>query len=132
MKITISYKQSWVEEVELKQNLWFLREWLEKLWHKTFIYYFDEDSNLEAEKINKIVLGNIVNSDIILWFINHENKSEWQLLELGMGYSLWKKIILFVRNNIKDNYFLSYGLNAEIIYFDNLIDLDLGEIFSNK
>jgi len=132
MKITISYKQSWVEELELKQNLWFFREQLEKLWHETFIYYLDADSSLEAEEINKIVLENIKNSDVIIWFINHKIKSEWQLLELGMSYSLWKKIFLFVQNNIKDNYFLCYGLNAEIFYFDDLIDFNLKNIFNKN
>jgi len=128
MKITISYKQSWVSENELNKNLSFLRENIENLWHSSFIYYLDEDSSLEASEINKKVLENIKNSEIIIWFINHKEKSEWQLLELGMAYALWKKIILLVNKKVKDNYYLIYWLNTKIIYFDKLEDLDFKEI----
>ena len=128
MKITVSYKQSWVSEKVLNKNLSFLRENIEKLGHSSFIYYLDEDSSLEASKINRKVLENIQNSDLIMWFINHKEKSEWQLLELGMAYALWKKIILLVNKRIKDNYYLIYWLNAKIIYFDMLGDLDFKKI----
>ena len=80
MKITVSYKQSWVSEKELNKNLSFLRENIEKLDHSSFIYYLDEDSSLEASEINKKVLENIKNSDLIIWFVNHKEKYEWQFL----------------------------------------------------
>jgi len=120
-KIFLSYKQWGLEKSELDKNLGFLREELEKLNYQNFIYYFDNEfENVSPEIINKNAFSEIEKADIILWFINHKEKSEGQLLELGMAYAKWKKIILLVNNKIKDNYFLSFWLKAKIIYFDDL------------
>ena len=124
-KIFLSYKQWGLEKSELDKNLGFLREELEKLNYQNFIYYFDNEfENVSPEIINKNAFSEIEKADIILWFINHKEKSEGQLLELGMAYAKWKKIILLVNNKIKDNYFLSFWLNANIIYFDDLEKID--------
>jgi len=124
-KIFLSYKQWGLEKSELDKNLGFLREELEKLNYQNFIYYFDNEfENVSPEIINKNAFSEIEKADIILWFINHKEKSEGQLLELGMAYAKWKKIILLVNNKIKDNYFLSFWLNAKIIYFDDLEKID--------
>jgi len=124
-KIFLSYKQWGLEKSELDKNLGFLREELEKLNYQNFIYYFDNEfENVSPEIINKNAFSEIEKADIILWFINHKEKSEGQLLELGMAYAKWKKIILLVNNKIKDNYFLSFWLKAKIIYFDDLEKID--------
>jgi hypothetical protein len=126
--IFISYKQTWILEEELNKTLGFLRENLENLWHKTFIYYFDDNSQLEAEELDKKFLENIKKSDIFISFLNYNEKSEWQLMELWMAYSLWKKIILLVNNNVKDNYFLAYWTTTEIHFFHELENLDFKKI----
>ena len=124
-KIFLSYKQWGLKKSELDKNLGFLREELEKLNYQNFIYYFDNEfENVSPEIINKNAFSEIEKADIILWFINHKEKSEGQLLELGMAYAKWKKIILLVNNKIKDNYFLSFWLKAKIIYFDDLEKID--------
>ena len=127
-KVFISYKQSGISDTELKETLWFLRENIDKLWFESLIYCFDDNSDLEASILNKKFLNNIKSSDIFLSFLNYENKSEWQLLELWMAYSLWKKIILLVNKNIKDKYYLAYWTTNTIIYFDNLEDLNFKKI----
>jgi hypothetical protein len=126
--IFISYKQSWISHNELSLNLWFLKKNIEVLNYKTKIYYFDDNSNLEARVLNKKFLENIKNSDIFISFLNYKEKSEWQLMELWMAYSLWKKIILLININIKDNYYLSYWTTSEIYYFDKLENLDFKKI----
>ena len=123
MNIFISYKQTWVKKEELEENLSIIRDSLNELNHKNFIYYFDEDSNLEAAKINKIALENIKKSDLIIWFFNHFEKSEWQLLELGMSFALDKEILILVNNKYKDNFYLSYWLNWKILYFNNVSEI---------
>jgi hypothetical protein len=82
VNIFISYKQTWISEDELNKTLWFLRENFENLWHKTFIYYFDDNSQLKAEELDKKFLENIKKSDIFISFLNYTEKSEWQLMEL--------------------------------------------------
>jgi len=126
--IFISYKQTWISEEELNKTLGFLREKLEKLWQKTFIYYFDDNSQLPVEELDKKFLEDIKKSDIFISFLNYKEKSEWQLMELWMAYSLWKRIIILVNNNIKENYYLSYWTTKEIYYFNELEDLDLKKI----
>ena len=129
--IFVSYKQWWLEEFELNKNLGFLREKLEELNYNNFIYYFDEEfKNISAEIINSNAINRIKKSDIVLWFINHKDKSEWQLLELWMAYAMWKKIILLVNNKIKENHFLSFWLKAKIIYFNNLEEINFKEIWN--
>ena len=126
--IFLSYKQSWISDKELNSTLGFLRENIENLDFKTSVYYFDDNSNLEAKILDKKFLDNIKKSDIFISFLNYEDKSEWQLMELWMAYSLWKRIILLVNENIKDNYYLCYWISTEIHYFNELKDLDFKKI----
>ena len=130
-KIFVSYKQWWLEESELDNNLGFLRWELNNLNCENFIYYFDEKfKNISAEEINQNAFNEIKKSDIVLWFINHKEKSEGQLLELWMAYTMWKKIILLVNEKVKENYFLSFWLKSDIIYFYELKEIDFKKIFN--
>jgi hypothetical protein len=126
--IFVSYKQSWVSNEELDYNLGHIRDNFNKLWFKSLIYYFDDNSDLPAKELDKRFLENIKKSDIFISFLNYWEKSEWQLLELWMAYSLWKRIILLVNNNVKDNYFLAYWTTTEIHFFNELENLDFKKI----
>jgi len=131
-KVFISYKQTWISKDELEKNLLFLRENIEILNYKTLIYYLDDNSDLSAEILDKKFLENIKKSDIFISFLNYKEKSEGQLMELWMAYSLWKRIILLVNNEIKWNYYLVYWTTKEIYYFDKLEDLDFKKILEQK
>jgi hypothetical protein len=126
--IFVSYKQSWVSNEELDYNLGYIRDNFNKLWFKSLIYYFDDNSDLLAKELDKRFLENIKKSDIFISFLNYWEKSEWQLMELWMAYSLWKKIILLVNNNAKDNYYLVFWTTKEIYYFNELQNLDFKKI----
>ena len=123
MNIYLSYKQTWIKKDVLESELKYIKEQLEKKWHNVFIYYFEEDSSLSADKLNKAFLEHIKKSDLVLAYINYEQKSEGQLLELGMAYALWKEIKVFINKTVKENYFLVYGL-GKVYEFDSLEDLD--------
>ncbi len=127
-KIFISYKQTWISDNELKENLWFLREKIEGLGYKTMIYYFDEDLDLPADILDKKFLENIKSCDIFISFLNYKEKSEGQLMELGIAYAFKKQIILFVNKQVKDNYYLVYWTTDKIFEFDNLQNLDFKKI----
>ena len=128
MEIFISYKQTWIDKEELNNNLWEIRYNLNDLWFKNNIYYLDEKRNNTAEKVLNTVKNNIIKSGVFIAFINHPEKSEWQLLELGIAEWLWKKIILLVNNKVKDKYFLTYWLNSKLIYFNSLEDINFKKI----
>ena len=130
-KIFVSYKQWWLEESELDNNLGFLRWKLNNLNYENFIYYFDKKfKNISAEEINQNAFNEINKADIVLWLINNKQKSEGQLLELWMAYAMWKKIILLVNEKVKENYFLSFWLKSDIIYFNELKEIDFKKIFN--
>ncbi len=128
-KIFISYKQTWIFEEELNDTLGFLREKIESLGYKTMIYYFDDNSDLQADILDKNFLENIKSCDIFISFLNYKKKSEWQLMELWMAYALWEEIILLVNREVKDNYYLAYWTTDKIFEFDKLQDLNFKKIF---
>ena len=66
-------------------------------------------------------------SDLVLGFVNYKDKSEGQLLELGMAYSLWKKIKILLDKKVKDNYYLIYGL-WQVYEFDKIQEIDFNKI----
>jgi len=125
--VFISYKQTWISKEELNSTLWFLRENIENKWYKTFIQFLDWKAGQWATYLNEFFLNNIKKSDIFLSFINFTDKSEWQIMELGMAYALWKRIILIINNKVKDNYFLIYWTSKEIYYFNDLKNLDFDD-----
>jgi len=127
MNIYLSYKQSGIDKIILENELWYIKKQLEKLGHKVFVYYFDEDSSFPAFDLDKRFLENIKNSDLVLAYINYKDKSEGQLLELGMSYALNKKIKIILNKNVKDNYFLVYGL-WEVFKFDVLEKVEFNTI----
>jgi len=127
MKIYLSYKQTWIEENELIKDLNFFKSKVEKTWNNLYIFYFEEERNQKADKLNKKFLEEIGKSDLILAYINYPEKSEWQLLELGMAYALNKKIVVLVNEKIEKNYYLSYWL-WKTIKFKKLEDLDFDKI----
>jgi len=54
----------------------------------------------------------------------HSKKSEWELLELWIAEWLNKKLLLLVNNNFKNDYYLIYWLNTEVIYYKNITEID--------
>ena len=128
MKIFLSYQQTWVKEKDLNYNLNLFREGLKKLWHDSFIYFLDDDSSAPATYIIEKAKKEIKNSDLVIAFINHDIRSEWQLLELGITEGFWKNILLLVNNKLKDKYYLTYWLNSKLIYFNSLEDINFKKI----
>ena len=129
--IYLSYKQSWIPTEILEKELNYIKNQINKLWEKIFIYYFDSNSNLPPKQLLKNFLLNIKKSNIVLAYINHPNKSEWQLLELGMAYCLWKKIKILINKEVKENYYLVYGL-WEVIEFKNLEEVDFKKLIKQN
>lgn len=125
MKIYLSYKQSWIEEKNLKKELEIIRNTLNYLNIENFIWYFDEPwQDYNAKEILNKTKEKIENSDLILCYINYKEKSEGMFLELGISYHLNKPIITFINKNIIENFWSIKWLSDEIILFSDYKDLE--------
>ncbi len=134
MKIVITYKQTWVEEQELTHNLTFIRKILENLWHETFIYFLDDNSDKTATYITQKVKEEIEKANVVLCFINHKEKSEGMLLELWEAFALWKEIILLINSKYRGEYYLTHSIAKYTQYFDEVEDTEqwLKALFTPK
>ncbi len=125
MNIFVSYKQTWVSDQELTEKLWKVREVLSWLWHNNFIYFFDTDfKNQTSEEIISDAKNEIVKSDLVLAFVDDTWRSEWILLELWIAFWLNKKILFLVNNKQKEEYFLSYWIAHNTLFFDDFSEIE--------
>lgn len=125
MKIFISYKQTWVQENELNEKLWKIKEIIENMWHTTFIYFLDTSfENQTAKEILIKTKSEIETSDIIVSFINYSWQSEWMMQELWIAYWLKKKILTLINNNLEKEYFLTYWISNNTVFFKNFNEIE--------
>ena len=124
MKIFLSYKQTGVSETELKKELSNIKEIIENTWNKTYVYLFDKERENNFKFIIKRVKEKIIKSDLVLWFINHSKKSEWQLIELWIAEWLNKKILFIINERFRDDYFLIYWLKSDVLYYKKIEEVD--------
>ena len=124
MKIFLSYKQTGVSETELKKELSNIKQIIENTWNKTYVYLFDKERENNFKFIIKKVKEKIIKSDLVLWFINHSKKSEWQLIELWIAEWLNKKILFIINERFRDDYFLIYWLKSNVLYYKKIEEVD--------
>ena len=125
--IYLSYKQSWIPPKILEKELNYIKNQINKLQEKIFIYYFDSNPNLPQNQLLKNFLLNIKKAKLVLAYINYPEKSEGQLLELGMAYCLGKKIKILINKEFKEHYYLVYWL-WEVIEFKSLEEIDFAKL----
>ena len=127
MRIFLSYKQSWINQIKLSNNLKYIRDILDNLWYDNFIYFFDKKRQDEtSESIVDNIKKEIQKSDIVLCLIMHSQKSEWQLLEIWFTEWIGKRLIILIDKNIKKDYFLSCSIpkNNDLIVFSDIKEIE--------
>lgn len=113
----------WVNKDILHNELNLIKNTLNFLWIENFIWFLDEYwKEYSVKQIVDIIIDKIKESDLVLCFINHTGVSEGMFFELGVSYTLNKKIIIFINKKIKDQYWLINWLTNNIMYFDDLDD----------
>lgn len=122
MKVFVSFKFTWLDEEELNQELSIIKSHLNHLWIDNFISFFDGVHNCESQTIMEEVFQHIRESDFWMVFINHPEKSEWMLLEIWIMQALQKDFVIFVKDEFKDNFFLSYSFAKDVIKFKDMAD----------
>lgn len=125
MKIFLSYKQTWVDSDILSFELWLIREFLNELWHEVYIYFLDEEEEDTPTDIILKVKHQIKKADLVIWYINYPEKSEWELIELWIAEALNKKILLLINEKCRENYTLIHWLGSESLYYNHINDLDI-------
>lgn len=125
MKYFISCKQKGLDSETLTYELSFISDLIEKTWNTTFVYFRDIQKwweiSIPNKEIMKIAFDEINKSDALFVFVNHEEKSEWMLLECWYAKAKWKKIVLAIKKWIDSK--LLESLSDKIIEFDDLNDL---------
>lgn len=125
MKIFVSYQQTWVDKNELQSNLTLIRNTLYKLGHDNFIYFLDTQfENQTAKEIMSKAKNEIERSDIIVAFINYTGRSEGMMQELGIAYALGKKILIIMNKQMEDEYFLTYWMSSNSVFFQNIQEVE--------
>jgi len=127
MKIYLCYKFSWIEKDVLLQELSWIKAVFDDFGFESFIFcleynFIPEAQVLDANFVITKAKEKISEADLVLIYINSPQKSEWMLIEQGIAHALGKKIAVFVKNEIKSNYFLTYGTNPDIIEYDEYAD----------
>lgn len=125
MKITVSYKQTWVPKEELDSKLWKIKNIISEIWHTSFIYYLDTSyENQTAKEIIKKVKNEIETSDMLVAFINYSWISEGMMQELWIALWLNKNILLLVNKKYEKEYFLTYWIATNTVFFDNFDEVE--------
>jgi len=125
MKIFVSYQQTWVSYKDLTEKLWKIRSIIWWLKHDNFIYFLDV--NFKNQSAGEIILKakqEIESSDLVLAFVDYEQRSEGMMLELGVAYWWNKKILFIINNKFKENYFLSYWITDNSLFFDDFSEIE--------
>lgn len=123
MKIYVCYKFSWIDKKIVMEELYGIKKVLDNYNLENFIFNIEYiQDEFDADFVATKMKEKISESDLILTYINYPQKSEWMLMEQGIAHALGKKITVFVKNNVKSNYFLTYGTNADIIEYNDYND----------
>lgn len=124
MQIFLSYKQTGLDKEYLKNELVFIKNIIKNTWNSIYIYFFDELKNETPKLLIEKFKQEIKKSDLVIWLVNYTEKSEWELLELWIAEAMNKSILLLVNNKVKSNYSLIYWLNTDILYYDDISEIE--------
>jgi len=122
MKAYIAYKFRGEDSSILKEKLLKIDEIVKNLGFETFIFQRDI-KNWSSDVIDsKIVVDNFVEelkkSDVLVCYIDSDDKSEGLLLECGYFKGLGKKVVLVVKKGVR--YVLLRELVDDVIEFESL------------
>ena len=127
MRYYIAYKFLNSDKEILKKNLGIISDMIEKTGNTTCIFYRDLQNrwtiSMLIDQVIKQAFIEVKKSDVILAFIESEEKSEGMLLEIGYAKALGKKLVLVIKRWINLRFLRS--LADEIIEFDSIEDIKI-------
>ena len=104
MKIFIAHKFNNIDKSELREKIEKIASVLEKNGHQTFNYLRDKENwkpeSFPPGKVIKEAFGELKKCDVLLVFVDNEEKSEGIFLEFGFAKALNKKTILLISDKL--------------------------------
>ena len=125
MKIFVSYKEFGIPEEELVKRIWEIREILDYLEYDSFIFWYDmRGKAFDPQEVVGVMQKQIASSDLVLSFVNYAERSEWELLELGMAYAMGKPVVNFINEEVESWYRLIDIMGEKVLFkgFDDFRD----------
>ena len=117
MKVFVSYKETGVPEEELLNRIWEIKWILDYLEYDSFIFWYDmRGKAFDSKEVVWVMQQQIASSDLVLSFVNYSERSEWELLELGMAYAMGKPIINFINEEVESWYRLIDVIWEKILF----------------
>jgi len=124
-KVFISYKFTGEDSEKLKKVIPQLHDIIEEKGYSHYSTIFDSrqfhDEKWSGKDIMNKAFSEIDESDLILFFVNSSEVSKGMLVELGYALAKNKKLLLTIREDIKESIFRRQI--PEVIEFKDLEDL---------
>ncbi|MDD5192597.1 MAG: nucleoside 2-deoxyribosyltransferase [Candidatus Nanoarchaeia archaeon] len=121
MKIQIAYKFTGEDRKQLEKDMKKVCSALKSKGHDVYCTLFDKNLPKTKKELFQNAFNRINNSEIILVLIKSEDKSEGLLMEVGYSIANKKRIILAIKNAVKNTHLRD--LVEEIIEFEDIDDL---------
>ena len=130
MNIFISYKFTGEIFEDLLDNIGSIEKQLVLKGNNVYSSLQDEEWFKKNKSTNKDILIHTIKklneSDIVLVFLNSNEKSEGMLMEIGYAMAKNKKIILLIKNGIETNYLRDIAY--KVFEFNNIQDIKDGKV----
>lgn len=127
MEIFISFRFTGEDFGTLQQTMSEISQALIQAGHEPYCSINDEDfflkNNFTTRQILNHALTKLEQSDVVLAFVNSDNRSEGMLIELGYALAKRKKIILAAKKGASIH--TSRSIADRVIEFENLEHLRL-------
>ena len=117
MKVFVSYKETGTAEQELSKRIWEIRSILDYLEYDSFVFWYDmKEKTFDSPKVIEIMQQQIKSSDLVLSFVNYAERSEGELLELGMAYAMGKPVVNFINEEVESWYRLIDVIGEKVLF----------------
>ncbi len=117
MKVFVSYKETGIAEQGLSKWIWEIRSILDYLEYDSFVFWYDmKGKTFDPQEVIEIMQQQIKSSDLVLSFVNYAERSEGELLELGMAYAMGKPVVNFINEEVESWYRLIDVIGEKILF----------------
>lgn len=117
MRVFVSYKETGLAEQELSKWIWEIRNVLDYLEYDSFVFWYDmKGKTFDPQEVIEIMQQQIKSSDLVLSFVNYAERSEGELLELGMAYAMGKPVVNFINEEVESWYRLIDVIGEKILF----------------
>lgn len=90
---------------------------MDYLEYDSFVFWYDmKGKTFDPQEVIEIMQQQIKSSDLVLSFVNYAERSEGELLELGMAYAMGKPVVNFINEEVESWYRLIDVIGEKILF----------------